>query len=125
MGDEIRVVPSSWFDEEFRALPRRDRERIDRRLLMLQARGWKAALAEGILEHLDEGIWKARVTGTGRAYRILFFPAPGRAMRLLVLASCLSGAAIGRRRVPGEEIERAKRRRDEWTEQHKERDDEG
>ena len=124
MGDEVRIVTSSWFDEEFRPLPQPDRKRIDRRLLMFQGKGWTAALRDGTIEHLEDGIWEVRVLGTGPAYRLLFFPAPGRAMRLIVLTSCVSKTAVGKRRLLRQAIERAKRRRDLWIEQHKEGGDE-
>jgi putative component of toxin-antitoxin plasmid stabilization module len=122
--DGIRIVTSYWFDEEFHALPEPARKRINRRLLGLQVKGWTAALADGTIDHLEDGIWEVRVPGTGPAYRLLFFPAPGRAMRLVVLTSCLSKTAVGKRRLLSRAIERAKRRRDLWIEKNTERDDE-
>ena len=125
MRDEIRIISSSWFKEEFLSIPEVQRKRIDRRLSALQGKGWMAAVADGTIEHLEEGIWEVRVLGIGAAYRILFFPAPGRTMRLLVLTSCTSKTAVGKRRLLKLAIERAKRRRDLWIEQHKEHEDEG
>lgn len=125
MRDEIRIISSGWFQKEFLSVPEVQRKRIDRRLAALQGKGWMAAVADGTIEHLEEGIWEVRVLGTGAAYRILFFPAPGQTMRLLVLTSCASKTAVGKRRLLKQAIERAKRRRDLWIEQHKEHDDEG
>lgn len=120
MNDEIRIVSSSWFTAEFLELSAPARKRIDRRLAGLQEKGWTAALADGTIKHLEEDIWEVRVLGTGESYRLLFFPTPGRRMRLLVLTTCATKAAVGKRRLLSLAIERARSRRDWWIEQQKE-----
>lgn len=125
MHDEIRIISSTWFKQELLRLPEKQQSRIRHRLGMLEVKGWMASIADGTIDHLRDGIWEVRVLGTGSAYRVFFFPAPRRAMRILVLTSVVAKSAAAKQRLLDLEIERAKRRRDEWIAQNQEGDDEG
>jgi hypothetical protein len=118
MDDEIEVVSSPWFTEELLAVPEADAKRIVDRLSSLHRKGWRAAIADGTIKHLRNGIWEVRVLGTGAAYRLLFFPAAGRAMRLVVVTTCVAKSVIAKRKRLEQELDRAIRRRDEWIQQH-------
>jgi putative component of toxin-antitoxin plasmid stabilization module len=123
--DEIRIVSSSWFTRELLRLPEKQQRRIRHRLGMLEVKGWMASVADGTIQHLRDGIWEVRVLGTGPAYRVFFFPAPRRAMRMLVLTNVVAKSAVEKQRLLALEIERARRRRDEWIAQNQDGDDEG
>lgn len=125
MHDDIRIVSSSWFNQELLRLPEKQQSRIRRRLGMLEVKGWMASIADGTIDHLEDGIWEVRVLGTGPAYRVLFFPAPRRTLRMLVLTTVAAKPAVAKQRLLNREIERAKRRRDQWIAAHQEDDDEG
>ncbi|HEX2210669.1 MAG TPA: type II toxin-antitoxin system RelE/ParE family toxin [Longimicrobium sp.] len=125
MHDEIRIISSTWFKQELLRLPEKQQTRIRRRLGMLAVKGWMASIADGTIDHLRDGIWEMRVAGPGAAYRIFFFPAPRRVMRTLVLATAVPKSAADKQRLLDLEIERAKRRRDEWIAQNRKGDDEG
>lgn len=118
MHDEIRIDSSRWFTEELLGLPVKDAERVVDRLDSLQRKGWRAAITDGTIKHLRDGIWEVRVLGAGAAYRLLFFPAPARAMRLVVLTTCAAKSVVAKRKRLELEIDRAIRRRDEWIRQH-------
>lgn len=124
MGDEIRVVSSRWFVEELLSLPVNQRRRIRRRLGALEGKGWVGAITDGTIQHIRDGIWEIRVLGRGAAYRIFFFPAPRRAMRMLVLTTLAAKSVVGKQRLLDLEVERAKRRRDDWIEQNQDGGDE-
>lgn len=113
MVDEIQISSTPWFEEEASRLPVADQKRIARRLGALQAKGWAAALADGTIRHLRDGIWEVRVLGKG-AYRLLFYPAPRKTLRAVVLTTCAAKSAIEKRRLLDLEIDRAMLRRDAW-----------
>lgn len=124
MSDEICVQSSSWFTAELLRLPVKEQQRIRRRLGVLEVKGWMASVADGTITHLRDGIWEVRVLGTGPAWRIFFFPAPRRTMRMLVLTSVAAKSEVAKKRRLDLEIERARRRRDEWIAQNQEGEDE-
>jgi putative component of toxin-antitoxin plasmid stabilization module len=103
--------------DEVLGLPKRERRRVNERLKALGRKGWNAALADGTIKHLRDGIWEVRVLGTGAAYRLLFFPAPERAMRLVVVTTCAAKSVLTKRTRMEREIDRAISRRDQWIEQ--------
>lgn len=120
MSDEIEVVASSWYTAEVRALPVDHRDRIDRKLTSLVAKGWSAAITDRSVKHLRDGIHELRVLGQGAAFRLLFFLAPGRSPRMVVLTTCAAKSAMAKRQRLDAEIERARNRRTAWTEQRNE-----
>jgi phage-related protein len=122
--DEIRTISSKWFVDELLSLPVDQRRRVRRRLGLLEEKGWTAAIGDGTIQHIRDGIWEVRVLGRGAAYRIFFFPAPRRAMRILVLTTVAPKSAVAKQRLLDLEVERAKRRRDEWIAEPRENDDE-
>jgi putative component of toxin-antitoxin plasmid stabilization module len=125
VDDAIRIVSSKWFTDELLRVQVDQRRRIRRRLGMVEEKGWMASVADGTIEHLRDGIWEVRVLGRGAAYRVFFFPAPRRTMRMLVLTTLVAKSVVAKQRRLDLEIERAKRRRDEWLAEHQEDDDGG
>lgn len=125
MDDAIRIISTRWFTDDLHRVPVDQQRRIRRRLGMLEAKGWMAAVADGTIEHLRDGIWEVRVLGKGAAYRVFFFPAPRRTIRMLVLTTVAAKSAVAKQRRLDLEIERARRRRDGWIAEHQEDDDEG
>ena len=119
MADEIQIFTTPWFEAEQKELPLADRQRITRRLRALREKGWVAALADGTIKHLRDGIWEVRVLGQA-AYRLLFYPAPGRAIRVVVLTNCAAKSAVAKKRLLDLEIERARSRRHAWLDHQKE-----
>lgn len=125
MNDAIRISATKWFTDDLLGVPVDQQRRIRRRLGMLEVKGWMAAVADGTIEHLRDGIWEVRVLGKGAAYRVFFFPAPHRTIRMLVLTNLAAKSAVAKQRRLDLEIERARRRRDEWIPEHQEDGDEG
>lgn len=121
MSDTLEVVPTEWFVAEVRALPKDDRNRIDRRLAAFMEKGWAAAMRDGTVRHLRDGIHEVRVLGTGAAYRVLFFLVPGRSPRVVVLTTCASKSLMVKRQRMEAEITRANDRRAAWMEQQTQR----
>lgn len=121
MSDALEVVSTEWFKEEFLALPRPDRDRVIRRVHKLPEKGWNAAIQDGTVKPLRDGIHELRVPGRGSAYRILFFLMPGRTPRLVVLTTCAAKSLTKKRQRLNAELERAKWRRAVWIEQQKKR----
>ena len=120
MSDVLQVIASSWYTAEVRALPADQRARIDRKLAALVAKGWSAAISDGSVKHLRDGIHELRVLGQGAAFRLLFFLVPGRSPRVVVLTTCAAKSAMAKRQRLDAEIERAKNRRTAWMEQRNE-----
>ena len=120
MDDTLTVVASSWYTTEVRALLAEHRDRIDRKLAALVAKGWSAAISDGSVKHLRDGIHELRALGQGAAFRLLFFLVPGRSPRVVVLTTCAPKAAMAKRQRLDAEIERAKNRRTAWMEQRNE-----
>lgn len=126
MKDTLKVVASSWYAAEVRALPAHHRDRIDRKLAALVAKGWSAAIGDGSVKHLRDGIHELRVLGQGAAFRLLFFLVPGRSPRVVVLTTCAAKSTLAKRQRLDAEIERAQNRRTVWMEQrNEEANDEG
>ncbi|HEX2076689.1 MAG TPA: type II toxin-antitoxin system RelE/ParE family toxin [Longimicrobium sp.] len=124
MSDALEVETTEWFEEEVLALPGPDQNRINRRLRGLPRKGWNAAIRDGTVSPLRDGIHELRIMGRGSAYRILFFLMPGRTPRLVVLTTCATKELMKKRQRMDAEIERAKWRRALWMEQQKRRTDE-
>lgn len=123
MSDQIDVEPTPWFIEEVRSLPSDGRDRIDRKLRHLAQKRWNDSLADATVKHLRDGIHELRVLGHGAAYRVLFFVAPGRSARVIVLTTCASKSVMKKRQRMDAEIERALVRRAWWLEQQKQKED--
>lgn len=125
MSDSLEVVPTSWFITEVRALQKKERDRIDRKLTNFVQKGWREAVADGSVKHLRDGIHELRVLGKGAAFRILFFLMPGRSPRVVVLTSCAAKSVIKKPKRMDAELERARDRRDRWIEQQKKGESDG
>ncbi|HEX6039181.1 type II toxin-antitoxin system RelE/ParE family toxin [Longimicrobium sp.] len=123
MSDRIEIVPTPWYTAEVRALPREDRDRIDRRLETFTGKGWGPAQRDATLKHLRDGIYELRVLGTGAAYRVLFFVMLGRSPRVVVLTTCVAKSVMKKRHRMDSEIDRASSRRAEWLEDQKKGED--
>ncbi|HEY0019739.1 MAG TPA: type II toxin-antitoxin system RelE/ParE family toxin [Longimicrobium sp.] len=119
MSDLLEVVPTVWYMAEVRALARKERDRIDRKLISLARKGWSAAVADLSVKHLRDGIYEFRILGRGAAFRILFFLAPGRSPRLVVLTTCASKSVMQKKLRLDTEVERAAGRRMAWLEQQR------
>lgn len=124
MSDEIEVVQTDWYTVEFAALPRMDQLRVTRKLDTLSNKRWGEAIADRTIAPLDDGIHEVRVLGRGAAYRLLFFVAPGRSRRVVVLTSCVLKGVMKKRAGLAAEIARAKARRQAWLDEE-ERNHEG
>lgn len=127
MRDEVEIVTTPWYDAELLALPGPDKERVERQLKGLGATGWGRSMADQRIKHLRDGIHEVRILGRGAAYRVLFFVAPGRAARLVVLTTCAAKSLMKKRYAMDAEIRRALDRRAWWMEQQKqeEKDERG
>lgn len=123
MSDLLEVVPTVWYIGEVRALPRKDRDRIDRKLIALARKGWGPSLADLSIKHLRDGIYEFRVLGRGAAFRILFFVVPGRFPRVVVLTTCAAKSVMQKKQRLDAEVERATGRRTMWLEQQGKRGD--
>ena len=121
MSDRLEIVPTEWYVAEVRALPNDERTRIDRRLAGFVEKGWAAAMRDGTVKHLRDGIHEVRVLGKGAAYRVLFFLVPGRSPRVVVLTTCASKSSVAKRQRLEAEITRASDRRATWMEQETQR----
>jgi putative component of toxin-antitoxin plasmid stabilization module len=119
MKDGVEIVPTPWYDAELIALPGPDKERVERRLKGLSAAGWGSSMADGRIKHLRDGIHEVRILGRGAAYRVLFFVAPGVAVRVVVLTTCAAKSLMKKRHAIDAELRRALDRRAWWMEQHK------
>lgn len=121
MSDALEVVPTPWFTAEVRALPKQARDRIDGKLKLLVQRGWTGSIADGSVKHLRDGIHEVRILGRGAAFRVLFFLAPGRSPRVVVLTTCAAKSVMKKRQRFNAEIERANDRRAMWLQQQAQR----
>ncbi len=117
MTDRLEVVSTPWYETELLALPRPDRDRVERRLKGLSARGWRRSIADQRIKHLRDGIHELRVLGRGSAYRLLFFVIPGRDARVVVLTTCAAKSLMKKRAAMDAAIQRALDRRAWWIEQ--------
>lgn len=123
MRDEVEVVGSEWYNEEVRALPRRDRDRIDKKVEYLREKGWTRSVGHQSVKHLRSGIYELRVLGRGAAYRLLFFVVPGRSPRCIVLTACVPKSVMKKKARLDAEVDRALGRRALWMDQQKEQGD--
>ncbi len=121
MNDHVRVVPTTWFTQEFLALPVHQRKRVAKRLQTLWHKGWTASVADRDIVVLDDGIWELRVLGRGAAFRVLFFLDRRERGRVVVLTACVPKSSIKKAHVMAVEIQRAKMRRAQWLQQEKAR----
>jgi putative component of toxin-antitoxin plasmid stabilization module len=119
MDDSLEVVPTPWFLGEVRALQKRDKVRITRRLAEFVTKGWTKASKDGSVKHLRDGVYELRVLGRGAAFRLLFFLMPGRTPRVVVLTTCAAKSVIKKPKRMDAEIKRANDRRAQWLQQHK------
>ncbi len=117
MADEVDITLTTECRAELRELPRPDRQWIGGVIRSFQAKGWQAAVGDQTIGPLEDGFWELRVVGHGAAYRILFFVAPGRSPRLVVLTLCLTKSESQKMRVLKAALGRASRRRLRWMEQ--------
>jgi putative component of toxin-antitoxin plasmid stabilization module len=117
MSDALELVFTPWYTDEVRALQKDGRIRIDRTLAHLVKKGWDAATKDATVKHLRDGIHEIRVLGRGAAYRVLFFVAPGRSPRVVVLTTCAAKAVMKKRQRMDAEIGRAMDRRAWWIDQ--------
>jgi putative component of toxin-antitoxin plasmid stabilization module len=101
---------------ELGVLPKAHQDQIQRKLIAFAAKGWFAAMADGTVKHLQDGIYELRVLGHGPAFRLLFFVMPGRSPRVIVLTTCAAKSLTQKRQRLDAEIGRAKRRRAAWME---------
>lgn len=124
MNDGIEVVQTDWYNVDFAALPRLDQLRVTRKVDTLRKKQWSEAIADRTIAPLTDGIHEVRVLGRGAAYRLLFFVAPGRSPRLVVLTSCVNKGVMKKRASLAAEIARAKARRQAWLDEQ-EKNDEG
>jgi hypothetical protein len=118
VNDEVQLVPSSWFVQEFFALPVHLQERVAKRLQTFGEKGWSASTSSRDIVALnEEGIWELRVLGRGAAFRVLFFLDPRERRRVVVLTTCASKSSIKKAHVMTAEITRAKMRRAQWLQE--------
>ena len=117
MGDGVDITLTTECHEELRELPKPDRHWIGGVIKSFQQKGWQAAVGDQTIGPLEDGFWELRVVGHGAAYRILFFVAPGRSPRLVVLTLCLAKSESQKMRVLKAALGRASRRRLRWMEQ--------
>ena len=115
MNDDVQLVPSSWFHQEFLTLPVHLQERVAKRLQTLEQKGWSASTSSRDIVALNDGIWELRVLSRGAAFRVLFFLDPRERSRVVVLTTCASKSSI--KHVMTAEITRAKMRRAQWLQQ--------
>lgn len=114
MDGPVEIEYTGWIVEELLALPAEQQARIAGRVRLLGARGLAASARLGHVKALEDGIWELRVLGKGPSFRLLFFVAPGRTPRLVVLTSCVRKSEMLRRNVLDAAVARARRRRDLW-----------
>jgi hypothetical protein len=117
VNDEVQLVPSSWFTQEFSALPVHLQERVAKRLQTFEQKGWSASTSSRDIVALKDGIWELRVLGRGAAFRVLFFLDPRERSRVVVLTTCASKSSIKKAHMMSAEITRAKMRRAQWLQQ--------
>jgi hypothetical protein len=121
MSDMLEVVNTEWYDAELAAMPAEYAARVIKRVDVLRQKPWGAALADRTVAPLRDGIYELRILGRGAAFRVLFFLAPGRSPRLVVLTTCVAKSAMKKRKLLDAELERAAARREMWIEQEKRR----
>ncbi|HEX9939015.1 MAG TPA: type II toxin-antitoxin system RelE/ParE family toxin [Longimicrobium sp.] len=119
MAGDFQAEWTSWFRKELRELPPDQQARVARRVRIFEQKGWNASAADLDIKRLDGEIWELRVHGKGPAYRILFFPDPENAQRVVVLVNCVKKALMKKSKVSRAEIERADSRRLEWLDNRK------
>jgi hypothetical protein len=124
VNDGIEVVETSWYRAELALLPRADRLRVERKVRTVRSKKWSEAVADRSIAPLMDGIYEVRVLGRGAAYRLLFFVAPGRAVRAVVLTACVNKSVMKKRAGLAAEIARAKARRQAWVDEQ-EKNNEG
>jgi putative component of toxin-antitoxin plasmid stabilization module len=116
MAHEVEVITTEWYDAEFSSLEAVHRSRINRRIDLLQQTPWNVSLEKRMVAPLREGIYEMRVLGKGAAFRVLFFLAPGRTPRMVVLTACVAKSVMKKRRRFDAELARAETRRALWLE---------
>lgn len=119
MSDAVEVVYSSWYNEELEGLPEHHKARVERRIDVFVEKGWSSSMRDETIALLQDGIYELRVVGRGPAFRVLFFLAPGRSPRVVVLTACLAKAKLTKRHRLEAELNRAKNRRTDWLEQQR------
>jgi hypothetical protein len=117
VNDAIEVVVTDWYEEDLAPLPGVDQLRIARKVDTLRRKKWSAAIADRSIAPLVDGIYEVRVLGRGAAYRLLFFLAPGRSPRAVVLTACVTKGVMKKRAALSVEIARAKARQQAWLEE--------
>jgi phage-related protein len=123
MGDDLEIVATPWYDAELSALPDPAQARVETQLERLRERTWESAITDQRIKRLQHGIYELRILGHGAAYRVLFFVAPGRSPRMLVLTTCVAKSMMKKRHRLDTEIHRAVDRRAWWLEQQKQKED--
>lgn len=117
MSERVEIVATPWYEAERERLGKEDQDRVERRLTLLRDKRWGDALRDETVKHLREGIYEVRVLGRGSAFRLLFFLAPGRSPRLVVLTTCVAKSVVKKRQRMDAEIQRAMDRRGWWLEE--------
>lgn len=124
MADGLEVVTTEWYKADLLTLPQDDQDRVVARLRLLSRKGWGHAMADQTVKHLRDGIHELRVLGHGAAFRVLFFLAPGRAPRVVVLTACVTKSEMQKRKRLDAQLERAMRCRAVWLAQQQNRNPE-
>ncbi len=124
MGDALEVVATEWYKFDLATLPQEDQDRVSARLVSLSRKGWRQAMADQTVKHLRDGIHEVRVLGHGAAFRVLFFLAPGRSPRVVVLTACVAKSEMQKRKRLDAQVDRAMRLRAAWRAQQQNRDQE-
>lgn len=114
MSDLVRVAYTDRYARDYARVSPDQRRRIVRRLRVLQGKPWTAAVSDGTLAHLRDGVWEVRVVGSGPAYRLIGFVASGNPGRVLVLTGCSPKADIKKKAAMNSQVERAITIRATW-----------
>jgi hypothetical protein len=117
VNDDIEVVVTDSYEADLALLPRIDQLRVTRKVDSLRRKTWNGAMGDRSVAPLMDGIYEVRVLGRGAAYRLLFFLAPGRSPRAVVLTACIAKGLMKKKAALNAEIARAKARRQDWLEE--------
>jgi putative component of toxin-antitoxin plasmid stabilization module len=119
----MEVVLTEWYHRDLELLPRLEKMRVERKVVSLSSKPWSAAIADRTIAPLMDGIYEVRILGRGAAYRVLFFVAPGRSPRLVVVTTCAAKAVMKKRAGMNAEVARAKARRQAWLAEQEKADE--
>jgi hypothetical protein len=117
VNDGIEVVVTEGYEEDLARLPGVDQLRVTRKVDTLRRKKWSGAIADRSIAPLVDGIYEVRVLGRGASYRLLFFLAPGRSPRVVVLTACITKGVMKKRAALSAEIARANSRQKAWVQE--------